>query len=248
MSISILWDTFPVSTGILLQLKVHLRLNCNDMVNTSQLSDPSMQPPSHPFPWKLFIVEVSLKDVIFIAPQKPLRERGFPNKNKTRSQTPTLMLWLDSPREGVPSCSFDREKSTFRVSWKWALSAPSNQPLRTKQSSSLGWRECFWGPKFELESLNNWREGKPLITRNRAKVKRKDQLSSWKDAVLCGCTIASCMLWTDLGVEVMPVDQQASSSVKKINSCLCTQFFKYLGWGYSRGNLFLISYQGVYTV
>lgn len=152
------------------------------------------------------------------------------------------MLWLDSPREGVLSCSFDREKPTLRGAWKWALSVPSKQPLQTKESRSLGWRECLWGPKFGLELLNNWREGKPLITRNRAKGKRKDQFSSWKDAVLCGCTIASRMLWKDLGVEAMPEDQQANSSVKKINSCLCTQFFKYLGWGYSRGNLFLIRY------
>lgn len=36
--------------------------------------------------------------------------------------------------------------------------------------------------------------------------------------MLCGCTIASCMLWKDLGVEAMPADQQANSSVKKINS------------------------------
>lgn len=111
-----------------------------------------------------------------------------------------------------------------------------------KKAFLLSWRECLWGPKFELELLNNSKEGKPLITRNKAKGKRKDQLSSWKYAVLCGCTIASHMLWKDLGVEVMPADQQANSSVKKINSCLCTQFFKYLGWGYSRGNLFLIRY------
>lgn len=41
--------------------------------------------------------------------------------------------------------------------------------------------------------------------------------------------IAICVLWKDLGVEITSVSQPDNGSVEKINSWLCTQFFKYLG-------------------
>lgn len=53
--------------------------------------------------------------------------------------------------------------------------------------------------------------------------------SGQKAPMLCENMIAICVLWKDVGVEITSVSQPDNGSVKKMNSCLCIQFFKYLG-------------------